>query len=352
MTRKNFVYFFLVSLIISIIACKKTEPANSETPQDSALPPDAAFVKTSTKSSSDKCVGPFATGTKQTLKIGEIEYEINGYRMTQLTKDADESTIIGVMSDIKEDTPQNLDNVKQVIEQFKQNKVNLVLVAGDSGESVASIENVLMPLAQLPVPVLVIIGNREKVPHFNTALSNINKKYPNIISMNFVRYFDGDDVDVFSLPGYHDPNFIHSREGCQYFQSDVEELSKHIPLANSPVVLLTHGPALQKGNTAIDRMAEGVNVGDPMLTKLIADTKIPFGVSGNIHEAGGIGTDLSGTYIVKQNTPSDQLFLNPGPTDSVRWQMNDGTESIGMSAILTVEGKKAKYSIFRIKEKP
>ena len=44
-----------------------------------------------------------------------------------------------------------------------------------------------------------------------------------------------------------------------------------------------------------------------------------------------------------------ELFLNPGPADSVRWSMNDRTESVGMAALLQVKGKQASFKPFRVK---
>jgi hypothetical protein len=47
--------------------------------------------------------------------------------------------------------------------------------------------------------------------------------------------------------------------------------------------------------------------------------------------------------------PAKNLFLNPGPADSMRWEMNDGDKSYGMAAVLTIEGGRASWKSFRVK---
>jgi hypothetical protein len=75
----------------------------------------------------------------------------------------------------------------------------------------------------------------------------------------------------------------------------------------------------------------------------------PFGLFGNIQEAGGYATDLAGTTRVAADTFTDSFYLNPGPLDSVRWVMLDGTESVGMAGLVKVKGKQASYAIHRLK---
>jgi hypothetical protein len=57
---------------------------------------------------------------------------------------------------------------------------------------------------------------------------------------------------------------------------------------------------------------------------------------------------MKGT-LVAQGTLSTQLLLNPGPADSIRWPMNDKTESVGMAAVMTIAGGKASYKVERMK---
>ena len=117
----------------------------------------------------------------------------------------------------------------------------------------------------------------------------------------------------------------------------------------APVVLISHGPPQTKGKKAIDRMFEGKNVGDPMLTDLIKKKKIPFGLFGHILEAGGtaVGRDL--TRAVKANSWSTSFYLNAGSISGDPWGMNDGSTSYGMAAIVTIDGKRGKFVFKRFK---
>jgi hypothetical protein len=113
-------------------------------------------------------------------------------------------------------------------------------------------------------------------------------------------------------------------------------------------VLISHGPPLQAGTTAIDRIHEGANVGDPVLAEVMKAGTFAFGLFGNIQEAGGHATNLAGDKAVAPETWADSLYLNPGPIDSVRWVMLDGSQSTGMAASVHFKGKQASYKIKRI----
>jgi hypothetical protein len=84
-------------------------------------------------------------------------------------------------------------------------------------------------------------------------------------------------------------------------------------------------------------------VGDPELASVMAQAKISFGVFGHILESGGRATDLSGKKQVKPNSLASELFVNPGPAFSDPWELNSGTVSHGMAAILTIKGGKAEW---------
>src|SRR5207249_2050449 len=116
-------------------------------------------------------------------------------------------------------------------------------------------------------------------------------------------------------------NYLHCPTGCDYFPQDVADLATFVPKATGPVrLLISHGPPLQAGAVAIDRITEGANVGDPSLAEFMKKNPgvFPFGMFGNILEAGGYATYLVGTTRIAQEQYADSLYLNPGPIDSVR----------------------------------
>jgi Icc-related predicted phosphoesterase len=255
----------------------------------------------------------------------------------------------GQITDVKEDTPENLGNVKRLIEWLRTEKADALVVTGDLGESQPSIENVMKALAEFPGPVLVLIGNREGLTDFNAAFDAVSAEHPNLVNLNRVRVFNADDASLISLPGYFNPAYIHSQDGCRYTPEDVAALETLMAAATSTQVLASHGPPRQDGSTGIDRIHEGVNVGDPVLAKFLADKHLHFGLFGNIHEAGGKATDLSGKEEIRADTFVNDLYLNPGPADAVRWPLLDGTESIGMAGLLRVKGKQAMFKVHRLR---
>jgi hypothetical protein len=65
-----------------------------------------------------------------------------------------------------------------------------------------------------------------------------------------------------------------------------------------------------------------------------------------MQEAGGRAMDIDSNPI-KEGEAKAQLFLNPGPADTVAWRLNDGGWSYGMAATLTVKGGNASYKMFK-----
>lgn len=347
------------AVAVALAGCsdKKEAPANK--PVESAsvdskvkdAPADAPAAEASAKvASHPDCVGPKTDTPVETFEVGGRTFERKGSLVTMTSQDPDDEFVIGQISDVKDFTPENKANIDVVLKWFEQEKVDAIALTGDLGESEESIVNVLRQVAAKNVPVLAIAGNRECRDHFKKALDRVRKENKHVINMNEVRVFNADDASFVSLPGYYNKSYIHCAEGCEYAPEDVDALETFAKDTTAPVrVLISHGPPKQKGEKALDRIHEEVNVGDPKLTELLGKGLFPFGLFGNIQEAGGYGTDLSGEKRVEQGQYVDQLYVNPGPIDAVRWQMLDGTESLGMAGVLKVKGKQAAYKIYRIR---
>ena len=296
------------------------------------------------------CLKPFKTaGDPKELEIAGKKYHLAGDVLSLKSADGDETYTLGHLTDVKEDTPENLGNVQLLIKWLHKERADALVVTGDLGESQPSIENVMRALAEFKGPVFVMIGNREGITDFEQAFDAVSPALPNLFNMNRVRLFNADDVSLVSLPGYFNPAYIHSQDGCRYTADDVHALEAVLKEATATVVIASHGPPRQDSITGIDRIHEGVNVGDPALSRFIGEKRMHFGLFGNIHEAGGKATDLGGKEEIRPDTFVDELFLNPGPADSVRWPLLDGTESNGMGGLLTIKGKKGKFKIRRIR---
>ncbi len=324
---------------------KPAEPPPARVEAPAPVPPPVAAAS--------PCVGPFSVeGAPEALTIGTRTFERTGARLDEKTTDADARAVLGVIANVKNDEPDNLANVKSIVEFFKKEGVDAVVFAGDAGETQQQIQNALEPVAASGLPVFVVIGNRERRTDFDAALAELKKKYPGVVNLNQVRLAALDDVALVSLPGYHDKAYIHAEDGCHYLPADVEALKPVITAAGGKtVVMVSHGSPRQEGTEALDRTLEQANVGDPELARVLRETGVKFGVFANIQEAGGRATDLGGTRLVPANKPVSELFLNAGAADAVSWEMNDGTRSVGMAAVLTVDGRDASYKVFRIKPK-
>ena len=326
----------------------------SEKKVEAPPPPKVEPPKTTTtelKSSDPECIAVWnPAGEAKSIEVGGHKLEITGTKAVETTTDPDNKAVIGVMANVKEDTADNLANLAFFLGVFKKAGVDAVVVVGDLAETKEQIMNVVKPLSEVGVPVFAVMGNREGKADFNGALEAFADK--GVVNMNMVRLAVLDDVAFVSIPGYFDKAFIHATQGCNYLPEDLEATKAIVTAAgDKTVVLLSHGGPKQEGADALDRTLEQANVGDPALTKFLRDTGVKFGVFSNIHESGGRATELTGTKLLPPKTLEDELYMNPGAVDAVSWQMNDGTRSVGMAAILTIEGKKASFEVSRIEEK-
>lgn len=294
-----------------------------------------------------------ADGEAKTVSVGTRSFERRGTQLSETTSDEDDSAVFGVLANVKEDTAENLKNLDQFLAFWKSHEADAIIVAGDIGEKAAQIQRVLEKLASAQLPVFTIIGNLESRAEYGTALAAVATAHPHVIDMTQTRLALLDDVALVSVPGYHNKVYIHAEDGCEYGPGDLEASKPIVQAAGAKtVVLISHSPPQQDGPEALDRTLEQANVGDPALRRFIDDTGVRFGVFPNIHEAGGRATDLEGKKLVSPNQMADALFLNTGAADSVAWKMNDGTESIGMAALLHVKGRQASFDIKRIESAP
>jgi Icc-related predicted phosphoesterase len=338
----------LLAVVVLTSTCKKevVPPPAPAKPAVKAEPPPPV------PTSDPTCVGPVTAGTPEKVTVGDQTWELNGSTIVLKSELKKGELVIGAVTDIKEDTDENKANLKKLVDFFKKNKAQLIVVAGDTGQNQKELEGALDVLATAKIPVFNIIGNREGKTEYRKAMVALRAKHGNIFDLNVIRKVETPVVDIVSMPGYFNPSYLHNDDGCLYYPADLEALSALVKSCKAPVLLVSHGGPKQDGPEALDRTAEGENRGDPGLAKVMADNKVPFGVFGNFHEAGGRATDLAGATRLEENKAHDSLFINPGPADSVKWMMNDGSESEGMGAVLTFKGGKATHKIHRLGGKP
>jgi Icc-related predicted phosphoesterase len=341
--------FISLGLIGALAACQsKTEaPAPAKKAEAVAEPAKAEPAQAAAQTKADPaCVGAAGEGAPQLVETANGKWERNGSTVTWKEGANADGIVLGAITDIKDGAAENIANLKQAVTFFTAEKVDAIVVAGDSGETEEHITAVLDVLAAPKVPVFIVIGNRESKTVFNKAVAAASIKYPHVFNLNQVRRVDTPAVDLVSLPGYFNPDYLHAEDGCRYFGGDIKELETIAAGLNSPGLLVSHGGPKQAGKDALDYTSQGNNVGHDALLPLFKNANIPYGIFGNIHEAGGTATDLAGAKLAA-GAEHPALYLNPGPVDSIRWPMNDGTESTGMAAVMSIKAGKASYKVER-----
>ncbi len=341
-----------LGLSVTLLGCpeKKVEPPPAPKPAEvkpvvQAPPPPAPEPR-----ADKECAAPIDPGPVTELKFGERAAKQTGARLTFTDKDTDGALTFGVLGPVNEDSGLNILAIRKYVKFFQDEKADAIVVTGDVGEVAGGIGRVLEELGGSKLPVFVIIGNRECRAEYTDGLNAAKAKAPNIVNLNEVRVIEFPELTLVSLPGYHDPNYITCKTGCQYVKSTVAEVVRVAKEAKTPVALVAHGPPHGNGNQALDFAGAGGNVGDRAITAAITEGNIAFGLFSNIKEAGGRATkDADGTQLAKEGEASKTLFLNPGPADTMGWDMNDSTKSVGMAAIFTLKEGQGSFKMLRLK---
>lgn len=342
-----------MSAALLLSGCKEEKAATPVTPPvekkaEAPKPPPPPPMQE--QHAEKECAAPVDLAPPQELKIGDRAATLTGYKLSFKDKDQDGTLVLGVLGPVNEDSGENLVNLKKYVAFFKEQKADAIVVTGDVGEQPDGIARVLTALADSKLPVLAVAGNRECRADFTNGVLTAQKTANNVVNLNQVRAVEFPEATLVSLPGYHDPNYMSCRTGCQYFKSTVDEVVRMAKDAQNPVVLVSHGPPHGEGSQALDNASSGGNVGDPQVNRAIKEGNIAFGLFSNIKEAGARAVDTpEGTTLVAENKESKHLYLNPGPADTVGWDMNDGTKSVGMVAVFKLKGDSATWSEFRAK---
>lgn len=348
---KSLRYAAALGLSLGLLGCpeKKAEapPKPPEVKPAAPVPPPALAAE---PRADKECAAPIDPGPAVELKFGERTAKQTGARLTFAGKDADGALTLGVLGPINEDSGLNIVALRKYIKFFQDEKADAIIVTGDVGEVASGITRVLQELGGTQLPVFVVIGNRECRAEYTDGLLAAKAKSPNIVNLNEVRVVEFPELTLVSLPGYHDPNYITCKTGCQYLKSTVAEVVRAAKESKAPVALVAHGPPHGNGNSALDFAGAGGNVGDEAITKAIREGNIAFGLFSNIKEAGGRATkDPEGTQLSKEGEASKSLYLNPGPADTMGWDMNDNTKSVGMASVVKITDGQGTFKMLRLK---
>lgn len=255
---------------------------------------------------------------------------------------------LGVLGDTKEALPKTLDQLDRLVAWFRVMGVSAVVVLGGIDTTFEGIRDILGRLQRLG-PVLALPGDRESRSGFQAAA----EAYPRVVDLTRVRALSCPRlVGLIAVPGYHLPHHLHAREqGCSYDEVAIRAL---VPLARelpAPRVLVAHTPPRGQGARAVDRAFGKVNIGDPKLSRLMREAKIPFGLFAHVHESAGHATTLAGEPV-PERTWSPSLLLNVGSADSVPHEDVEGRWSRGTAALFELEKGRARYRMVDLARLP
>jgi hypothetical protein len=195
------------------------------------------------------------------------------------------------------------------------------------------------------LPLLGLPGDRESRSGFQAAMDALEK---DAVDLTRVRGIQFPGASVVGVPGYFLYHQLLAREqGCSYDEHDIvalTRLARGLPL---PRLLLSHGPPRGRGAASVDRAFGDVNIGDPLLRRLMEQAEVRFGLFAHVHESAGHATTLD-ERPVREMTWSDSLLLNVGSADAVAHEDLAGRWSRGTAALVELRSGKARYRMIHL----
>jgi len=256
-------------------------------------------------------------------------------------------TIFLVMSDIHG----YYDHVEEILDHVARAGVRIdgIIITGDLAEhsrekphnmsDYEEIRTTLAILSKTGLPIYVIPGNHDMREDYTRALRTVNSSH--ITDMATERRIELEDLIIVSNP--YGTDFTYSDEGYKGSKEDIVSAEQYFTVGK-PMLLITHQPPKSLGKGCIDQVRTGEHVGDSTLNSIVRNNKIPFVISGHIHEAGGIACTNNGERIAPGEFVEHMRF-NPGSV--MPWTYLDGEQRSWSAGIITVREEKAAYKMLK-----
>ena len=258
---------------------------------------------------------------------------------------------IGVLAGLKDADDENVVHLRALVGELKARGAEVLIADGDLGDNSDEQETLLGVLADSGLQLLVSPGNRELRSELDAAEAALRQKGAHLVDLSHTRAVDLGDALVVGLPGAFERRQLRADGACLYGQKDLDALVAYLerqPSSAPPLLLVAAVPPRGQDARALDA-SEGQNLGDPRMAALLK--RAPFGIFGQVWEAGGRAVDLAG-QPVKPGLEVERLYLNPGAADRTPWPMADGSTAQGLAALLTLRGRKASFELVRAREAP
>jgi len=250
---------------------------------------------------------------------------------------------LGVLGDTRQALPATLARLRHLAKQMKRLGAQAIIVLGGIDSTFEGIRDVLAQLSP-KLPVLALPGDRESRSGFSGAAVNVGQQ---VVDLILVKALVLPGASLVGVPGYHLPHHLMAAEqGCSYDWADLQALVSLARELPGPRVLLAHGPPRGAGPHAVDRAFGDINIGDPLLGRLLQQGQFAFGLFSHVHESAGRATTLKGEPVA-ENQWSTSLLLNVGAVDTVPNQDLQGRWSRGTAALVEVEDRRARYRMIR-----
>ncbi|GAC1538732.1 MAG: hypothetical protein NVS2B9_05450 [Myxococcales bacterium] len=260
---------------------------------------------------------------------------------------------VGILAGLKDSDDANLSHLRALAGELVRRGAEVLIADGDLGDHGDAQAALLGVLTATGLPVLAVAGNRESRGELDAVEADLRRRGARIIDLSRSRIVDLGDALVVGLAGTFDRRQAREEGACVYVQRDVDAVAaalEKLASGPAPAILVAAVPPRGNGLSALD-VSEGQNTGDPRLTPLLRAKRAPFGVFGQVWEAGGRAIDGAGKPVAPL-VFSEQLYVNPGAADHTPWPMSDGTTQKGLAALLTVRGRKAAVEFVRAPAPP
>jgi hypothetical protein len=321
----------LACAALALWSCARGEPPSVVAPPEPAKgaqagPSGARLASGALPGRSDPaCAGPFeAAQARLSLRAATGELKL------------------GILAGLKDSDDDNLSHLRALTAQLVRRGANALVAAGDLGDNSDAQAALLGVLTSTGLPVLAVAGNRESRGELDAVEAELRKRGARLADLSHTRIVDLGDAVVVGLPGTFDKRQLRADGACAYVKRDVDAVAAaldRLAAGAAPSILVAAVPPRGDGPLALD-VSEGHNVGDPHLVPLLSPKRAPFGIFGQVWEAGGRAVDGRGKPVPPGQL-SDQLYLNPGAADRTPWPLSGGGTQAGSAALLTVRGRKA-----------